>query len=98
MAKDTGKSAASFDVVEATIDDLHAAIRDGRTTLVAVVQQYIERAKAYNGVASILTTEDGMPVPAATGTVRAGAALTFPTETVAASDVLPDLDLSLIHI
>lgn len=92
MAKDTGKSAASFDVVEATIDDLHAAIRDGRTTLVAVVQQYIERAKAYNGVASILTTEDGMPVPAATGTVRAGAALTFPTETVAASDVLPDLD------
>ncbi len=92
MAKDTGKAAASFDVVEATIDDLHAAIRDGSTTLVAVVQQYIDRAKAYNGVASMLTTEDGMPVPEATGAVRAGAALAFPTETVAASDVLPDLD------
>jgi amidase len=37
-------------------------------------------------------TEDGAPVPAAAGTVRAGAPLRFPTETVRASAVLPDLD------
>ncbi|MEP4378305.1 MAG: amidase family protein [Alphaproteobacteria bacterium] len=92
MATKPGNPDTSFDVVEATIDDLHAAIRDGATTLVEVVQQYIDRAKAYNGVAGMLVTEDGQPVPEATGTVRAGAALTFPTETVAASDVLPDLD------
>jgi amidase len=87
-----GTGPGSFDVVEATIDDLHTAIRAGRTTLVEVVQQYIDRSRAYNGVASMLVTEDGMPVPAAEGTVRAGAAITFPTETVKASDVLPDLD------
>ena len=92
MAKASKKSGGSFDVVEATIDDLHAAIRDGRTTLVDVVQQYIDRARAYNGVASMLVTEDGMPVLAADGVVRAGAAIEFPTETVKASDVLPDLD------
>ena len=45
-----------------------------------------------NGVASMLVTEDGAPVPEATGTVRAGAPLRFPTETVKASTVLPDLD------
>ncbi len=92
MAGKGDTTGASFDVVEATIDDLHAAIRDGRTTLVDVVQQYIDRARAYNGVASMLVTEDGMPVPEAPGVVRAGAAIEFPTETVKASDVLPDLD------
>ncbi len=92
MAKASKKSGGSFDVVEATIDDLHGAIREGRTTLVEVVQQFIDRARAYNGAASMLVTEDGMPVPAADGVVRAGAAIEFPTETVKASDVLPDLD------
>ena len=81
-----------FDVVEASIDDLHAAIRKGRTTVVAVVQQYIDRARAYNGVSSMLVTEDGMPIPEATGVVRAGAPLRFPTETTKVTDVLPDLD------
>jgi len=82
---------APFRVEEATIDELHAAIKSGRTTCVAVVQQYLERVRAYNGVASLLVTEDGGPVPAATGAVRAMAPLRFPTETVKASTVLPDL-------
>ncbi|MEK9832220.1 MAG: hypothetical protein VW453_06465, partial [Rhodospirillaceae bacterium] len=64
MAKASKKSGGSFDVVEATIDDLHGAIREGRTTLVEVVQQFIDRARADNGAASMLVTEDGMPVPA----------------------------------
>jgi Asp-tRNA(Asn)/Glu-tRNA(Gln) amidotransferase A subunit family amidase len=57
-----------------------------------VVRHYIERARAYNGVASLLVTEDGVPVLEATGAVRAIAPLRFPTETVAASTILPDLD------
>ena len=80
-----------FRLDEATIDELHAAIKSGRTTCVAVVQQYIERVRAYNGVASLLVTEDGLPVPEAMGAVRALAPLRFPTETAKASTVLPDL-------
>ena len=81
-----------FRLDEATIDDLHDAIRSGETTCVAVVQHYIARVRAFNGVASRLVTPDGAPVAAATGTVRGEAALRFPTETVPASAVLPDLD------
>jgi amidase len=85
-------SATPFRIEEATIDALHAAIRAGQTTCVAVVERYLARARAYNRVASLLVTADGAAVPAATGTVRAGAALAFPTETVAASALFPDLD------
>jgi len=81
-----------FRLEEATIDELHAAIRAGQTNCVAVVQHYIARARAYNGVASLLVTEDGAPVSEATGAVRAGAPLRFPTETVKASAFFPDLD------
>ncbi len=81
-----------FRLEEATISSLHDAIRSGQTTCVAVVEHYIARARAYNGVASMLVTADGASVPAAAGTVRAQAPLRFPTETVKASDVLPDLD------
>jgi Asp-tRNA(Asn)/Glu-tRNA(Gln) amidotransferase A subunit family amidase len=81
-----------FRLDEATIEELHAAIRSGQTTCVEVVQRYIDRVRAYNGVASLLVTEDGKPVPEATGAVRAGAPLRFPTETVEVSTVLPDLD------
>jgi len=82
----------AFRLEEATIDDLHAAIRAGEISCVQVVQHYLDRARAYNGVASVLVTEDGMPVDKATGVVRAGAPLLFPTETVAARTLLPDLD------
>jgi Asp-tRNA(Asn)/Glu-tRNA(Gln) amidotransferase A subunit family amidase len=81
-----------FRLEEATIDELHQAIRDGRTTCVSVVQHYLERVRAFNGVASALVTEDGLPVAPATGAVRAGAPLRFPTQTVKASTILPDLD------
>ena len=81
-----------FSLEEATIDELHEAIKAGRTTCVAVVHQYIERARAYNGVCSVLVTADGAPVPEAAGTVRAEAPLCFPTETIKASTIFPDLD------
>src|SRR6266566_4864139 len=81
-----------FRLEEATIDELHAAIRAGDTTCVEVVRRYIERVRAYNGVASLLVTEDGGRIPEAVGTVRAGAPLAFPTATVAASTIFPDLD------
>jgi Asp-tRNA(Asn)/Glu-tRNA(Gln) amidotransferase A subunit family amidase len=81
-----------FRLEEATIDELHAAIRAGEITCVQIVQHYIDRARAYSGVASALVTEDGMPVPQATGAVRAGKPLTFPTQTVNASTLFPDLD------
>jgi Asp-tRNA(Asn)/Glu-tRNA(Gln) amidotransferase A subunit family amidase len=81
-----------FRLEEATIEGLHAAIRDGRTTVVAVVEAYTARARAYNGVASLLVIQDGAPVAAAAGMVRAGAPLSFPSETVAASTLFPDLD------
>ena len=81
-----------FRLEEATISSLHDAIRSGQTTCVAVVEHYIARARAYNGVASMLVTADGASVPAAAGTTRAQAPLRFPTETVKAADVLPDLD------
>ena len=68
----------TFRLEEATIDELHAAIKAGQTTCVAIVQHYIDRARAFNGVASALMTEDGAPIPQATGAVRAKAPLRFP--------------------
>ena len=82
----------SFRLEEATIADLHEAIRSGKTTVVDVVQRYIDRARAYNGVACLLLTEDGADVQNAPGTVRAQVPLRFPTGTVKASTILPDLD------
>jgi amidase len=82
----------AFRLEEATIQDLHEAIRAGRTTCVAIVRHYIERARAFNGVASALLTEDGAPIPPAAGAIRAGAPLRFPTQTVKASTLLPDLE------
>src|SRR5712691_10688097 len=81
-----------FRLEEATIDELHAAIKAGAITCVQIVQHYIDRARAYNGVASALVTEDGKPVERASGAVRAGAPLSFPTATVNASTLFPDLD------
>ena len=81
-----------FQIEEATIAGLHAAIREGRTTVADVVQRYLARVRAYNGVASVLVTPDGAPVPEAKGVVRAGKPLNFPAETVKASAILPDLD------
>ena len=92
MPDQPGSPQQTFRVEEATIAELHQAIREERTTCVAVVRQYIARARAYNGVASALVTADGAPVPEAAGTVRAMSSLRFPTQTVEASTILPDLD------
>jgi Asp-tRNA(Asn)/Glu-tRNA(Gln) amidotransferase A subunit family amidase len=81
-----------FHLEEATIEELHAAIKSGQITCVEIVQHYIDRVRAYNGVASVLVTKDGAPISEATGAVRAQAPLRFPTATVKASTVLPDLD------
>ena len=81
-----------FRLEEATIADLQAAIQAGQTTCVEIVQGYIDRVRAYNGVPSLLVTEDGAPVPETTGTIRGGEPIRFPTETVKASEVFPDLD------
>ena len=51
-----------FRLEEATIGDLHAAIKAGQITVVEVVERYLERVRTYNGVASMLVTGDGMPV------------------------------------
>jgi amidase len=82
----------TFRLEEATIDELHAAIMAGQTTCLEVVQHYIKRVRAFNGVASLLVTENGTPIPEARGAVRAQEALRFPTQTVKASTILPDLD------
>jgi Asp-tRNA(Asn)/Glu-tRNA(Gln) amidotransferase A subunit family amidase len=92
MTEKQGATDAPFSLEEATIEQLHAAMSAGQTTCVAVVQHYIERARAYNGVASLLVTEDGATIPESPGAVRALAPLRFPTDTVKASTILPDLD------
>ena len=82
----------TFRIEEATIEELHGAINAGKTTCVEVVQRYIARVRAFNGVCSKLVTEDGATVPEAMGAVRGTAPIVFPVETVKASTVLPDLD------
>jgi hypothetical protein len=81
-----------FKIEEASISDIQGAIRSGQTTCKQVVQSYLERAKAYNGACTALVTMDGAPIPASSGMVRAGSRLQYPTKTVAASTIFPDLD------
>ena len=84
-------AAAQFEIEEATIGEIHEAIKEGRTTCVGVVDAYIERARAYNGVCTALVTADGADIAPVRGYVRAGKPLEFPTRTVAASTIFPDL-------
>src|ERR1700730_5745072 len=81
-----------FHLQEGTIDDVHRAIQDGRITCRGLVELYLHRAKAYNGVSNVLVTKDGAPIPPAPGVVRAGSPLKFPTQTVAISTLLPNFD------
>ena len=82
---------AAFQIEEATIPSIQSAIKAGQITCKGVVEAYIARAKAYNGICTALVTADGKSVAPAMGYVRAGAPLRFPTRTVAASKVFPDL-------
>jgi amidase len=83
--------APPFHLMEATIADVHRAIQTGQITCQGLVQGYINRAKVYNGVSNALVTPDGGTIPAVSGVVRAGSPVKFPTATVKASTVLPDL-------
>jgi amidase len=81
-----------FHLEEATIGDVHRAIKEGQITCQGLVQAYINRAKAYNGICTQLVTPAGAPIPPATGAVRAGSPLQFPTETFPVRGMLPDYD------
>ncbi len=74
-----------FHLEEATIADIHNAIHTNQITCQELVQLYINRAKAYNGVCNQLVTEDGGSIPPAPGVVRAGSPIVFPTTTVLTS-------------
>src|SRR5499433_700199 len=50
-----------FHLMEATIPDVHRAIREGQITCRGLVQAYLNRAKAYNGTCNQLVTEDMAP-------------------------------------
>ena len=47
-----------FHLLEATIADVHRGIQEGQLTCRALVQAYINRARAYNGTCNQLVTED----------------------------------------
>ena len=84
-----------FRVEEATIAQLHEAILAGKTSCLAVVDQYLARVQAFNGPSSLLVTQDGKALAsgqATTGTLRGMQTLQFPTQTVAAASLLPDLE------
>jgi amidase len=81
-----------FQVEEATIAGIHKAIQTRQITCAGLVQAYIDRAAAYNGVCTKLVTPDGAPIPPAPGVVRAGAPIVFPTDTVPISSVLPNFN------
>jgi amidase len=84
--------AQGFALEEASIDDVHAAIRSGATTCRGVIEGYLKRAKAYNGVCTMPVTADGGKLPKVLGTTRAGKPLVFPTQSVAITKLLPDFD------
>lgn len=50
-----------FHLMEATIPEVHRAIQEGQLSCRALVQAYINRAKAYNGTCNQLVTEDIAP-------------------------------------
>lgn len=85
-------AADKFQVEEMTIESIQDAIKSGQTTCKQVVQAYIARAKAYNGVCTALVTADGKPIKSVKGYFRAGSQLAFPTKTVKASTIFPQLD------
>ncbi|MCH2472266.1 MAG: amidase [Gemmatimonadetes bacterium] len=81
-----------FHLEEATIEGIHHAIQDGQISCRRLVQAYVDRAGTYNGVCTQLVTIGGAPIAPASGSIRAGSALRFPTATVPVSSVLPDID------
>ncbi len=83
-------SDAAFSLRETTIEDIHRVIRSGEVTCKQIVEGYVARARAYNGVCTKLVTQAGAKIPATMGAVRAGAPIEFPRETVAITKLMPD--------
>ena len=81
-----------FQLEEATIEELHAAIKAGTITCVGAVEHYLKRVRAFNAPSSVLVTRDGGALARAKGTVRGGASLEFPTQTISAATIYPDLE------
>ena len=92
VAQPEAGSSDRFRIEEATIEGIQQAIRSGRISCQGVVQAYVDRARAYNGACTQLVTVAGAPVAPATGPVRAGAPVRFPTSTVPVTSILPDFD------
>jgi Asp-tRNA(Asn)/Glu-tRNA(Gln) amidotransferase A subunit family amidase len=91
-SKDDKGKKSKFSVVEASIADIHNAIKTKQATCTDIVQAYIDRAAAYNGVCTQLVTPDGAPVSPAFGRVIVGSPQVFPTDTVDADTLLPNRD------
>ena len=81
-----------FRLEEATIAEIHRAIKDRGISCRGLVQAYVDRARAYNGACTQLVTLDGASIAAASGPVRAGSPVRFPTATVPVAGILPDFD------
>ncbi len=92
MGTAAASAQSAFQIEEATIGGIQRAIRQGETTCVQVVEAYVERARAYNGVCTQLVTADGGRVAPGPGAVRAGAPIEFPATTVPVREILPDYD------
>jgi len=77
---------------EATIDELHAAIKAGAITCVQIVQHYIDRARAYNGRRECAGHRRRQTRRTVGRRRPCGCAAFLPTATVNASTLFPDLD------
>src|SRR4029078_13485649 len=86
----TAAQIQGFQIEEASIAGIQSAIKSGQTTCKAVVQAYIDRAKAYNGTCTALVTADGKPIPAATSAIRSGSSIACPTSTVPVTSIFPN--------
>ncbi|WP_428384753.1 amidase family protein [Nevskia ramosa] len=80
----------AFHLQETSIEQIHAGIRSGEVSCKQIVEAYVARSKAYNGVCTALVTADGAKAKSVLGTIRGGAAIKFPTKTVAFSSLVPD--------
>ena len=92
MGTAAASAQSAFRIEEATIGGIQRAIRQGETTCVQVVEAYVERARAYNGICTRLVTADGGRVAPGRGAVRAGVPIEFPATTVPVGEILPDYD------
>ncbi|WP_028009118.1 amidase family protein [Solimonas flava] len=84
------QAAEPFHLEETTIADIHRGIQSGAVSCRQIVEAYVARARAYNGMCTALVTPDGRKAPAVKGTTRAGLPLKFPTQTVSIRELLPD--------